>query len=159
MNIDQIEILEVDVGTVRPLRTRVLRPNYEEGVLLEYDGDDRQDAHHFAAVETDEESIVGVVSYLPESIPVDDESAGIRLRGMAVAAQRRRTGIGSHLLSTTLPRVALHKPGLSRVWAAARTSVTEFYARHGFKPVGSRFEIPDAGPHQRMIRDLPQVIA
>lgn len=159
MNPDRIDIEEVDVSAIRTLRTKVLRPQYEEDELLEYDGDDAPDAHHYAAVDTERERIVGVASYLPDPLNLDDESAPIRLRGMAVVEGLRRTGIGSHLLSTTLSRVALHHPGYKRVWAAARIGVTGFYENHGFEPVGETFEMPSVGPHQRMIRRLPQVVA
>ncbi len=158
MSFDRIDISEVDAGQVRPLRTRVLRPWFDEEQMLEYDGDDDEGAHHFAAIDTDEQRIVGVISYLVEPIPIESESAGIRLRGMAVAEELRRCGIGSHLLSTTLSKLAIYHPG-QRVWASARTSVTEFYAGHGFECVGPRFDMPSVGPHQRMVRALPAVIA
>ena len=158
MNLHLIKINEVDVSDVRPLRTKVLRPWYDEGELLEYDGDDDEGAHHFAAVHTEEHAIVGVISYLPEPLPIDGESAQVRLRGMAVAEEMRCQGVGSHLLSATLPKVALYYPG-SKVWAAARMGVTEFYTRHDFKPVGPPFEMPSVGPHQRMVRSLPMLIA
>lgn len=158
MNLHRIDITEVDVEQVRPLRTRVLRPWYDEDQLLEYEGDDSEDAHHFAAIDTNEQRIVGVVSYLQEPLPLEGESAEIRLRGMAIAEDMRRRGLGSHILTTTLPRVALYHPG-ARVWASARISVTEFYVRHGFEPVGPLFEMPSVGPHQRVVRPLPVVIA
>lgn len=154
----RIDITEVDVSRVRPLRTKVLRPWFDDDKLLNYDGDDGEGAHHFAAVDTGDGRIVGVVSYLCEPLPVEGESADIRLRGMAIADKLQRRGVGSHLLSATLPKVALYHPG-GRVWAAARVSVTEFYARHGFDPVGPRYEMPSVGPHQRMVRDLPTVLA
>ena len=157
MNLHRIEISEVEVRQVRPLRTRVLRPWFDDGQMLEYGGDDGEDARHFAAFDTAEGRTVGVVSYLGEPLPVEGESADIRLRGMAVAEDLQRVGIGSHLLSTTLSSLAVHHPD-SRVWAAARISVTEFYVRHGFEAVGPLFEMPSVGPHQRVVRDLPAVI-
>lgn len=159
MNLDQIDIREVDANGVMPLRTRVLRPQYDENELLEYEGDDAENAHHFAAIVSDLEPIVAVITYLPDPLPVEGEAAELRLRGMAVSGDLRRQGIGSHLLSATLPKVALYHPEYSRVWAAARTSVTQFYSQHGFEPVGPRFEMPSVGPHQRMVRQLPPVLA
>ncbi len=158
MNLHRINIKEVDASQVRPLRTQVLRPWFDEGQMLEYEGDEGEGAHHFAAVETGDQSIVGVVSYLPEPLPIDGESAEVRLRGMAVVEELRGQGIGSHLLATTLPRVALYHPG-RRVWAAARITAIEFYTRHGFEPVGPPYEMSSVGPHQRMVRSLPGVIA
>ncbi len=158
MNLHQLEISEVGVHRVRPLRTKVLRPWFDDDQGLEYDGDDEEGGHHFAAIDSGDGRIVGVVSYLLEPLAVEGESADIRLRGMAVAEELRGQGVGSHLLSVTLSKVALYHPG-GRVWAAARISVTEFYARHGFEPVGPRFEMPSVGPHQRMVRALPTVLA
>lgn len=159
MTIDAIDIREVGVQQVKPLRTRVLRPHFEDGRLLDYDGDDSDEAHHFAAVDAESGEVVGVVSYLPEELPVDGPSAEVRLRGMAVCEALRGQGVGSHLLSTTLTKIALHHPRWSAVWASARTSVTEFYANHGFEAVGPRFEMPSVGPHQRMVRELPDLMA
>ena len=153
MNLGGIDIIECDIRQIRPLRTRVLRPWFDEGRLLEYEGDDNEDARHFAAIAIDGQSIIGVVSYLLDPIPIDGESAELRLRGMAISEDLRRRGIGSHLLSTTLMKLAQHHPG-ERVWASARTSVVEFYARHGFEAVGPRFDMPSVGPHQRVVRDL-----
>lgn len=158
MNLHQIDIREVDVEQVRPLRTAVLRPHYEEDQLLVYEGDNDDKAHHFAAIDTNIEHIVGVVSYLYDPIDLPGEAADIRLRGMAIAKKLRRQGLGSHLLSTTLPKIALYHRG-SRLWASARVGVTDFYIGHGFKAVGPRFEMPQVGPHQRVIRDLPALIA
>ena len=159
MTTDAIDIREVDVRRVKPLRTRVLRPQFEAGRLLDYDGDDSDDAHHFAALNVESGEVVGVVSYLPETLPVDGRSAEVRLRGMAVCEDLRGRGVGAHLLSTTLTKVALHHPRWSAVWASARTAVIEFYANHGFESVGPRFEMPSVGPHQRMVRELPDLIA
>lgn len=162
MSMEQIEIREVGVDGLQPLRTQVLRPNYGEGRWLHYDGDEAAQARHYAAVyrgdDTGQEAVIAVVSYLDEAIPVDGEEARCRLRGMAVDPGFQRQGLGSHLLVTTLARVALQRPG-ERVWAAARVGVADFYAAHGFEPVGPRFEMPSVGPHQRMARDLPTIIA
>ncbi len=147
---EKLEIREVRVSEVRPLRTRVLRPWFEEGKLLVYDNDEGMAARHFAAVDAVEQRVVGVVSYVRESIPVQGVVAGIRLRGMAVAEDLQRQGVGSRLLSESLATLASDHPG-SNVWAAARVAVVEFYGHHGFDPVGPRFEIPSVGPHQRMV--------
>lgn len=159
MTPDRIEIRQLDVEAVRPLRTQVLRPGFDDGELLHYEGDEASEAHHFGAVDTEDNQIVGVVSYMPEQLSVEGESAEVRLRGMAVRPDLQRRGVGSHLLSTTLTKIAVAHPKWRRVWAAARTSVTGFYAGHGFEAVGPRFEIPSVGPHQRMVRRLPRVVA
>ncbi len=159
MNFDDIDIRQVPVEQVLPLRTRVLRPNYDDGKWHRYHNDDHEQALHFAAFHTDDDQIVAVISYMPEPLSIDGESAELRLRGMAVHETMRRRGIGSHLLSATLTKVALHHPQHSRVWAAARTAAIEFYEQHGFRPVGDLFHIPDAGEHRRVVRDLPTVLA
>jgi predicted GNAT family N-acyltransferase len=158
VNLHQFEISEVEASRVRPLRTTVLRPWFDDDQWLEYESDDSDDTHHFAAIDRENQRIVGVVSYLPEPFPLKGDSASIRLRGMAVAEELRGQGLGSHLLSTTLPRIALYFPG-ARVWASARISVIDFYGRHGFEPVGPPYEMSSVGPQQRMVRQLPALIA
>ena len=155
MLLHRLRIEEVDTATILPLRTRGLRPHFSPGELAHFEGDDDAETHHFAAI--DDNAVIAVVTYLPEAMPEDRRDA-IRLRGMAVAADHRRRGVGSHLLTTTLSRLPLFFPTTGWVWCNARQSVIPFYEHHGFEPFGQPFSVESIGPHQRMRRRLPTAI-
>src|SRR6478609_1103614 len=69
-------------------------------------------------------------------------------RHFAALDEVRGTGAGSALLRTALTHAAL--AGAAAVWCKARTSVADFYRKHGFQTLGEEFEIPGTGPHSFM---------
>lgn len=149
---------ELSAGEVQPLRTAVLRPHFEPGELAEFDRDDDPDTHHYGLVD-DSKTPVAVVTYTAEPAPHDIGEPATRLRGMAVAEERRREGLGRRLLDSSLSRLAVQQPDLKIVWANVRTSARDFYESHGFRAEGEVFEVPEIGPHIVMWRQMPRAIA
>lgn len=70
---------------------------------------------------------------------------GYALRGMAVAAEHRRLGVGARLLQVVCAAVA------APMWCNARLEVVPFYGSAGWVAVGPVFELQDLGAHQRMV--------
>jgi GNAT superfamily N-acetyltransferase len=141
----------VPAADVWPIRHQVLRP----GQPLErsrYAEDDRPDTRHFAALHGGRP--VGAASVYHEDPPAEFTVPGLKpgqgwhLRGMATLDEVRGTGAGSALLRTALTHAAL--AGAAAVWCKARTSVADFYRKHGFQTLGEEFEIPGTGPHSFM---------
>lgn len=164
------EFLEVDAEAVQPLRTRVLRPDWSSDKLLTFEADEAASTYHFGLVETeeaDDESVVAVLTWLRQSAPSEVREAAslqtdavtYRLRGMAVAEERRGQGLGARLLESSLVRLGLKAPGCEVGWCNARESAVAFYDKQGFEAVGERFEIEGIGPHRVMWRRLPRVVA
>jgi predicted GNAT family N-acyltransferase len=144
-------VLPIVIEQVRPeityaLRASVLRPG-RPPASARFDGDDAPTAMHFAAYDR-ADRIVGVVAVLPEATP--DGEPGRRLRGMAVHADERRSGVGRALLVRVLDGVARLGGGL--LWCQARLPAAGFYAAGGFVPVGEPWRDPVFGPHIRMQR-------
>lgn len=74
-----------------------------------------------------------------------------RIGRMAVLVDWRGRGVGSGLLQVLVAIAG--RRCLAQVTLAAQIHASEFYARHGFAPIGERFL--EAGiPHQRMVRWL-----
>ncbi|MFT5586716.1 MAG: GNAT superfamily N-acetyltransferase [Cognaticolwellia sp.] len=66
-----------------------------------------------------------------------------QLRGMATDPACQGQGLGSQLL--------LHVQQMGPIWCNARLKARSFYARAGWLPIGSEFDILEVGPHQRMV--------
>ncbi len=145
---------------VRPLRTRLLRPDGPAGRLLTFDADGWTDdrAVHVAAEQ--DGAVVGVAT-----IYLHDPPAGVfasvpagmawQLRGMATAEAVRGTGVGADVLAACLTAVA--DRGGAFVWCNARTTAAGFYARLGWTQAGDAFDVPGVGPHVRMGREVGPV--
>ncbi len=125
-----------DEAVLLDLRARVLRPG-QPPERSRFIGDDDPNSVHLGAFVAGR--CVGVASLLPE--------AGLRLRGMAVEADARGTGIGTALL-TRVHQIAEERG--QDLWCNARKAAVGFYQKHGWTIEGDEFSIPDIGPHYVM---------
>ena len=138
-------------NAVRPLRTRILRPEWPAERLLEFEQDDA--ALHLAA--RLDGAVVAVATVYPEPPP---EALGIpveaawQLRGMASEARVRGLGFGAAVLEGCVR--AAREAGAGALWCNARRGAVGFYAAHGWAVVGPEFEVPNVGPHVVMWRAL-----
>ena len=145
----------VEVGDVRPMRQRYLRPGQPPDAV-HYTSDDDKTASHYA-VRDDRGVVIGTGSMVfanrvagvgPYRTP------GARVRGMAVEERLRRRGIGRAILEKMI-RVAI-EAGIEEVWVNGREGAFEFFTACGFRNVSSEFEIPDLGRHIVMARPTRQ---
>lgn len=142
------EVRIVPVSDVRPLRGLVLRPQAPHDVV--WPGDDDPGVFHLAALEGGE--LVGVASLYPRPWPPQGAEGDWQLRGMAVAPELQRGGVGGALLLAMVLEVKAR--GGRRLWCNARTSAVGFYEKHGLSRVGAEFDVPGVGPHFLMQRAL-----
>lgn len=137
-------IERVDAATIRPLRRAILRPTRPPEASI-YDEDDDPATVHLAAY-AGGTRLIGCVTVFAEAL--DDEPRAWRLRGMAVAEDRRGKGIGARLLAAAVD--AVRDAGAPLLWCEAREAAQGFYEKHGFVSVGELFDVPVAGPHRHM---------
>jgi len=133
-----------------PLRHDVLRPGHPAGASrYEQDGE----AVHVGA--WDGTVLVGCGSVFAEPWPgPPPEPAAWRLRGMAVAADRRGQGVGRQVLAALVE--AATAAGAPLLWANARTTALPFYLRDGWSVAGEEFVTADTGlPHFPIVRICP----
>jgi GNAT superfamily N-acetyltransferase len=138
-------IERVDAATIRPLRRAILRPTRPPEASV-YVQDDDPTTVHLAAYDDASGELVGCVTVFAEAL--DDERKAWRLRGMAVEAGLRGTGVGAVLLATAID--AVRSAGAPLLWCEAREAAQGFYEKYGFVGSGELFEVPVAGPHRHM---------
>jgi predicted GNAT family N-acyltransferase len=129
------------------LRHAVLRP----GRLLEtaaFDGDDEPSTVHLGAY--DGGTLVCCATLMRR--PFEGEDAG-QLRGIATRQECARRGIGTAVVRV-VEAIVGDEWRLGVVWCNGRTSALGFWARVGWEAVSAEFDIPDVGPHVRMVRLL-----
>jgi ribosomal protein S18 acetylase RimI-like enzyme len=127
-----------------PLRHVLLYPQRQVQEVV-YPGDEDPDAVHlglFIGV-----SLVGIASFLPESLP--RKEGGYRLRGLAILPAVQRQGVGRSLVGFGIDRV--REKGGAYVWCNARVAAVPFYEQLGFRTLSELFDIPGIGLHRRMI--------
>jgi [ribosomal protein S5]-alanine N-acetyltransferase len=126
-----------ELARIRSLRYEILRKPLglpTSGAI--FPGDEEQSTLHILA--SNKSDLVGCASLM-----ISDSSA-IQLRGMAVANDWQRKGVGQLIVSTA-KSIALEKS--KTLWCNARFPAIGFYERLGWKQSGDFFEIPVIGPH------------
>ena len=144
MNASDISIRTVSVEEILDLRWTILRAGLPREAA-NFDGDDEPTTHHFAAYIDGQ--VAACATFLRR--PFKDEPAW-QLRGMAVRAQSQGQGLGVRLLEYA-ERFVLDQDHSTLLWCNARVPATRFYERRGWRIVSDRFDIPDAGPHVKMM--------
>lgn len=140
-------VRRVGVEQVRPLRHAVLRADrpVEHSVYAEDDH-----AVHVAAFDADGH-VVGCATVFAAAY-ADDPSAW-RLRGMAVEAGLRGSGVGTLVLDAA--EQAAREAGARLMWCNARATAIGFYAGRGWYGEGEEF-VTEGILHLRMVRDLAE---
>jgi predicted GNAT family N-acyltransferase len=72
---------------------------------------------------------------------------------MATRPDRARQGVGRAVVRFTEESLA-PQWDVRLLWCNARTSARDFYAGLGWTVVSEAFDIPDVGPHVRMVRRM-----
>ncbi len=149
MTAEPVRVLAISARATHPLRLLVLRPG---GGMSEacFAGDEAAATFHLGAFAG--EHLVGVSSVYHEAPVGETSGAAWRLRGMAVAPELQRCGVGSRLLRACFR--AVEAKGGTLLWCNARIAAVPFYARMGFFARGDVFHIAGVGPHKVMLRRL-----
>lgn len=141
----KVRVEQVQFGLVLPLRQRILRP-HQRVVDAQYPQDPV--GTHFAAF-SEESEIVGVATLLPE-MPTTESDPTWRLRGMAIAEDHQREGVGRALMFSLLDFVSDVDHG--GIWCTARLPAVRFYQKFDFVTVGDPYIERQLGAHIRMER-------
>jgi ribosomal protein S18 acetylase RimI-like enzyme len=96
--------------------------------------------------------LLGIASLYLTKLPEQPGVTAWQLRGMATAPEARGMGFGRALALACI--AFARENGARLLWCNARTAAARFYRKLGFETLGEEFEIPDVGPHFRMILRL-----
>ncbi len=129
---------EDEIAALRVLRGQVLRANQPPEAAF-YPDDFDETTYHIGAIENSTGRVVGIATLLP--------SKGIQLRGMAVAPDWQKTGMGRLVLAYAY-QVARERNLL--LWCNARVSAMGFYKKENWLEEGDEFDVPNVGPHYVM---------
>ena len=129
-----------------PLRLAVLRPG-RPIESAQFPGDDAPTTRHFGAFR--QGHLLGIASLYLAEMPGRPGWPAFQLRGMATAPEARGMGLGRALVHASIAFAC--EGGVQMLWCNARSGAVAFYRKRGFEIVGGEFEIPDVGPHFRMV--------
>jgi ribosomal protein S18 acetylase RimI-like enzyme len=146
---DSPVVREIGSGETIPLRWEVLRPGRPRETAI-FAGDDEPPTRHLGLYLKGE--LVGVASLFAFQAPPMPGVRAFQLRGMAIGPAHQRAGLGGLLLGACVEHG--RKAGTKVIWCNARTTAAGFYRKHGFEIVSEEFDIPDVGPHFRMLLKL-----
>ncbi len=121
----------------------------------QFDGDDDADTRHFGVfLSTDSDDAtptnIGCATYM---FTEWDHRPAWQLRGMAIATERAKQGIGTRLIQ--FAHEALREADVtSQLWCNARAPAIPFYERLGWTVASEEFVVPNYGPHRKMTAEL-----
>ena len=129
---------------VQQFRYEILRKPYNLPTSSAiFAGDELASTAHLLAYSNEMDhsngNIVGCASIL-----FNDTEKRAQLRGMAVAIERQRRGIGKQILDNVIVLAAAQEHAL---WCNARLTAVGFYEHFGWVQVGDIFDIPVIGQH------------
>lgn len=140
------DLESIPAAQAQALRQK-LNPSAPAGQLT-FDGDASEETLHLVARAGGEAA--GVVTAMRESLPEDGVRRGFRIRGLWVAEEHRRKGLGARLLDGCRAH-AKAKDG-SELWAYVPPEVAGFFSQQGFTTEGPPELHEELGPRVTMRR-------
>lgn len=140
----RLDIRQVSVDVIRPLRHAVLRTGRPYSTTL-YAHDLEENAVHFAGF--DDDAVVSIATIFPSPCPVVEMLPAYRLRGMATRKDLRHQGWGNAILEHVVDYLR-KETDADLLWCETREVAFDFYRKYGFELVGDPFEIPLIGTHR-----------
>jgi predicted GNAT family N-acyltransferase len=146
-----LDVVEISSAETHALRRAVLRDGDPTRTVV-YPEDDLADTVHLGIRDANG-TVVATSSWTPKPLDAFPDERAVQLRGMAIAAGMQGAGIGGLLFETAVTRWS--DDGFDLVWARARDSALNFYAKHGCRVVGDGFTDDTTRlPHHIVVRQL-----
>ena len=145
------QVVKIATEETYALRIAVLRadtptsdPKYAE--------DSHQGTVHFGVFDHNK-VLIATSTWVIKPWQDDPSAVAIQLRGMAVATQHQKSGLGKMLLDKGINHAKTKNA--KYVWAKARDSALDFYLRNKFASVGDGFtEGVTQMPHHLVVRQV-----
>jgi predicted GNAT family N-acyltransferase len=133
-----------DFHSYYDLRWRILRAPWDQPRGSERDAQDAHSTHLMLIDSAGKALAVGRLHF--------NSIREAQIRYMAVEVDRRRSGLGTHLLATLEHRA--HTLGAARIVLDARETALGFYRKHGYAIDGSGHMLFNRIAHVRMSKRL-----
>jgi GNAT superfamily N-acetyltransferase len=146
----QLEIRQISTAETLPLRREILRRG-RPPETARFPGDDDPATRHFGVFRGHELAAIASL-FAVEFHDTPRLTPAYQLRGMAVSRALQKSGLGFRLLSACIDYA--RSAGAKLLWCNARAAAAGFYRKYGFQTFGAEFDIPDVGPHFRMLLEL-----
>ena len=145
------EVAEIAAADTHALRRAVLRDG-DPNRSVEFAEDAQPETVHLG-IRDGAGRLVATSSWTPKPCEEVPGPLAVQLRGMATDTAQQGGGLGGRLLEAALERFAA--AGYELMWARARDSALDFYAKHDCRVVGDGFVDATTGlPHHIVVREL-----
>jgi len=144
---DDITARRAQLSEIFQLRWDVLRPG-RAIEAAQFPGDDAPETIHVGAFAR--ERNIGCAT---ATRALWQEKPAWQLRGMGIALDWQRRGIGQHLLATT-EELVRQASDIRQIWCNAREEAVAFYEKQGWQVASEPFHIEDVGTHFKMTKNL-----
>jgi len=148
MDTDQLIVRRATIDQILQLRWDVLRPG-RPVEAAQFPGDLAPETIHVGAFEGGGRN----VGCATGTRTTWHDRPAWQLRGMGVAADWQRRGVGQRILSE-LESLVRQASDVRQIWCNAREEAVRFYERQGWQVASQRFHIEDVGPHFKMAKSL-----
>ncbi len=140
-------VRRADLTEIFQLRLDVLRPG-RPIEAAQFPGDLAPETIHVGAFDGDRN-----IGCATGSRTVWQDRPAWQLRGMGVAADWQKKGVGQRILNE-LESLVRQVSDIRQLWCNAREEAVQFYERQGWQVASERFHIEDVGPHFKMTKGL-----
>jgi GNAT superfamily N-acetyltransferase len=147
-----IAICRVSVDVILDLRHRLLRAGMP-AEAAQFPGDDDASTWHFGLFYPSQNESAPVISCASFMLNSYKDEPAWQLRGMATESLHQGRGFGAKLLACAEKAILQHSK-VRLFWCNARVPAIPFYERQGWMADSDVFDIPTAGPHRRMFKNL-----
>lgn len=130
-----------------PIRHRILRKGMPVSSCY-FEGDNLPETFHLGLFL--EDKLIGIATYLENRRKLSENE--LQLRGMAILEEYQGKGYGKLILEKGEEIASLNNK--TGIWCNARTTAKRFYENSGYKTVSEPFDIPSAGEHYVMMKNL-----
>jgi GNAT superfamily N-acetyltransferase len=152
-----VHVAPTTLDRIIDLRHRILRAGLPIKTA-HFEGDEEPHTTHYAAFVTHEGGKptgkpICCASFM---LNMYDRVPAWQLRGMATESVYQGQGVGRQLLEVAQRELGSHPEYayVEMMWCNAREPAVKFYEKNGWKRRSDVFDIPTAGPHVKMTKDI-----
>lgn len=142
--INKIEIINLNIRTVRNIRKKVLYKNLLKKFVF-YEEDKLKNTRHFGLRKKNQ--IISILSIIEKDFVFEKKFKSLQIRGMGTLDEFQKKGYGSLLLKKVIELIK-EEGNYDLIWCNSRKKIMPFYLNNFFTPIGDEFIINEIGKHK-----------